>query len=96
MVSLNNKDWVDQILTLLIVVLAVIGIVSLILKLTNHSPVDITILYSLVAMIIVSAFKLHYDRGRLHEFSDNTKTSFQHIREDIHELKNILKEKNEV
>lgn len=93
MVSLTNKDIVDGILTLLIVVLAAVAIVSLILKLTNHSPVDITILYSLVAMIIVSAFKLHYDMGRLYEFSDNAKTSFQHIREDIHELKTILQQK---
>lgn len=93
MVSLTNKNIVDGILTFFIVVLAVIAIVSLILKLTNHSPVDITILYSLVAMIIVSAFKLHYDIGGLHEFSENTKTSFQHIREDIRELKIMLQQR---
>ena len=90
---MTKKDVMSGILTFLIVVLAVVAIVSLILKLTDHSPVDITILYSLVAMVIISAFKLHYEMGRLQEFSDNAKTSFQHIREDLQELKTILKEK---
>ncbi len=95
-----KNDVVDKVLIGLIVVLALVAIVSLILKLTNHSPADISILYSLVTVMIISSFKVHYDLGKLSEFSINTKSSFQLMREesqqiklDLTEIKTILIEK---
>lgn len=92
MAAISKRDIVDRVLISLIVVLALIAIVSLALKLTGHSPTDITILYSLVAMIIVSSFKVHYDLGKLDEFSNNTKMSFQHMREDNQQLRQEIRE----
>lgn len=95
-----KNDIVDRVLIGLIVILAIVVAVSLILKLTNHSPIDVTILYSLVAIIIVSLFKVHYDLGKFGEFSENTKESFhlmreehQQIKQDLTEIKTILREK---
>ncbi len=87
-----SSDTVDRVLIIVIMVLALIAMVSLLLKLTGHSPTDITILYSLVTMLIVSAFKLHYDQGQFHEFSRNAKISFEHSREDSRQIKTDLQE----
>lgn len=91
---------VNKVLLILIIILAIVAMVSLTLKITGHSPADITILYSLVALLIVGSFKLHYEIGRFDEFLTNAKVSFQHIREDnkniqgdIKELKGILQRK---
>jgi len=99
-VVLMENDIVDRILLGLIFILALVIIVSLILKLTSHSPTDVAIIYSLTTMLIISSFKLHYDIGRLHEFSDTVKSSFKlmreeniQIRSDLREIKNILGQK---
>jgi len=92
MVPTMKNDVVDRVLIGLIVVLALVVIVSLILKLTNHSPTDINILYSLVTVIIISSFKVHYDLGKLSEFSKNTKSSFQLMREESQQIKQDIKE----
>lgn len=103
MVWAMKKDITDTILVSLIVILSLVVAISLILKLTNHSPLDLTILYSLVAIIIVSLFKVHNDLGKFGEFSENTKDSFrlmkeehQQIRRGLTEIKTIMGEKKKL
>ncbi len=85
-----NNDPVDRILTAIIVILAIVIAISLLLKITGHSPENIQILYSLVIMITISSFKLHYDTGGFKEFSRHTKDSFQNIKIDMREIQRTL------
>ncbi len=87
-----GDDPVDKVLTAMIVIIAIVVIISLILKITGHSPENIQILYSLVIMIIISSFKLHYDTGGFKEFSRHARASFRNIREDMQQVRGDMQQ----
>ncbi len=91
-----NRKHVDGLLTLLIVIFSVVIIYFLILKLTDHSPTDIIILYSFITLLILSMFKVQYDLGGFKEFSQGAKHSFKNIKEDNLEIKREIKEIKEL
>ena len=75
-------------------ILIVIFIYQLILKITGHSPTDLTVLYTgfgvIAAHLLTLTYKTGSFSGRVEGFMDNTKESFKRMKWDINNLKNDI------
>lgn len=81
------KDIFQLIIETIFWILIVIFIYQLILKITGHSPTDLTVLYTGFGVIAAHLLTLTYKFGRVEGFMDNTKESFKRMKDDIGDLK---------
>lgn len=90
-------DVIGLLLNMLIIIILIIGIYMLINLLFGNTPDAIEIISVLVGLLIANAIKTAYDfgrfRGRFEMFERHVSESFGRVREDISELKEIIKNK---
>lgn len=87
----------NQILNLLAWLFLGIGIVLLIWYIFGNSPLEIYVFLPFLFTLIFKFWKISNDfsylRGDYTTFKDNTKESFQKVKEDISKIKTLLKRK---
>ncbi len=83
---MKSDKFLGLIITLLFIIFAIILIVQLILKLTEHSPSDIQILYvgfaAIISYLLAMSYKLGIFVGEVKEFMNTTKNSFARLKEE--------------
>lgn len=77
-------------LMILAIIFSLIVIYQLILKISEHSPLDVVVLYSLVGLIVTAQFiflnslgNLKYEVGRIHGKLDNLGNQFGSLASDF-------------
>lgn len=90
------KNSFQFIIEVLFWILLVVFVYQLILKISGHSPTDLTILYSgfsiLITYILATTYKLGKFTGHVEEFMKNTKEHFRTLRGDISSLRKDVNE----
>lgn len=101
-----NLDFKNEpifaLINLILYILLIIVIYQIFLKITGHSPLFETITMSLLTIIIINSLRYEYLLGKItgenkefklniNEFKNNIKQSFDHLRDDIKEIKEKLK-----
>lgn len=85
------KDITQTIVEIIFWILVAILGYQLILKISGHSPTDITILYTgfgvIMSYLLIATYNFGKFMGRAEEFMDNSRESFNRIREDINKIK---------
>lgn len=84
-----KRDYLNLILTILVIIFSLIIIYQLVLKILGYSPTDFVIIYSFIGLIITNMFviygKFSYKLGRLESKLDNLTSQFSSLASDFKE-----------
>lgn len=92
---MKQIDYFDLVTKTVMWVLGIIAIYMLVLKITGHSPTMDTILATFVGIMVMGMLNLYYHLGEFNSFIKETfprfekrvQESFEHVKEDLQELK---------
>ncbi len=85
----KKENIIENILISIFVILAIIGIIQLVLKLTGHSPSELQLLYIGFGCIGGYLFIL---TAQLSKFSGKTEYFMNHTTKELKEMKSDIKE----
>lgn len=87
-----KRNYLNLILTILVVIFSLIIIYQLILKISGYSPTDFAIIYSFIGLLITNTFIIYgkfnginYKLGRLESKLDNLINQFSALASDFKE-----------
>tara|TARA_Y100000310_G_C20157459_1_gene567521 strand:- start:217 stop:507 length:291 start_codon:yes stop_codon:yes gene_type:complete len=91
-----KRDFVEDVLTISIIIVFLIVVLMLIWKLSGHSPTLLEMLSMVVVGLVLYTTKVEYSRGKFegesNEFRRSVRESFDRVKEDMGELKSDVKE----
>lgn len=83
--------FIEKVIISIFILLTTVFVTLLILKITGHSPTDIQILYVgfsvLISYLLVMSYKIGLFVGKVNEFMNTTKNSFNKIDEVLKKKK---------